>query len=101
MNIKTITYLIAVLIGIGCICGFAINAESNTTQTYIKYPNHSIAVDPSVIPYGSHVLIDGHEYEAADCGGGIKGNRIDVYFASHQDACEFGVQYADVYLIKE
>lgn len=59
---------------------------------------YSIAVDPSVIPYGSIVVIDNKEYEAMDCGGAIKGNRIDIYFNSHEEALEFGVQYADVYL---
>ena len=61
---------------------------------------YSIAVDPKVIPYGSIVIINGKEYEAMDCGGAIKGNRIDVYFNSHEEALEFGVQYADV-LLKE
>ena len=59
----------------------------------------SIAVDPSVIPYGSQVEINGHTYIAHDTGGAIKGNRIDVYFDSHQDALNFGVQYAEVFLI--
>lgn len=59
---------------------------------------YSIAVDPNVIPYGSIVIINGKEYEAMDCGGAIKGNRIDVYFNSHEEALEFGVQYANVYL---
>lgn len=59
----------------------------------------SIAVDPSVIPYGSKVEINGHTYTAHDTGGAIKGNRIDVYFDSHQDALNFGVQYAEVFLI--
>lgn len=61
---------------------------------------YSIAVDPKVIPYGSIVIINGKEYEAMDCGGAIKGNRIDVYFNSHEEALEFGVQYANVYLKK-
>ena len=59
----------------------------------------SIAVDPSVIPYGSQVEINGHTYIAHDTGGAIKGNRIDVYFDNHQDALSFGVQYAEVFLI--
>lgn len=59
----------------------------------------SIAVDPSVIPYGSQVEINGHTYTAHDTGGAIKGNRIDVYFDSHQDALNFGVQYAEVFLV--
>ena len=51
----------------------------------------TIAVDPNVIPYGSHVVIEGMgTYIAEDCGGGIKGNHIDVYFESHEDAIKFG-----------
>lgn len=59
----------------------------------------SIATDPSVIPYGSQVEINGHIYTAHDTGGAIQGNRIDVYFDNHQDALNFGVQYAEVFLI--
>ena len=59
----------------------------------------SIAVDPSVIPYESQVEINGHTYTAHDTGGAIQGNRIDVYFDNHQDALNFGVQYAEVFLI--
>lgn len=57
----------------------------------------SIAVDPKVIPYRSSVYIDGHEYKAHDCGGSIKGNRIDVYFEDHNVALQFGVQYKEVF----
>ena len=59
----------------------------------------SIATDPSVIPYGSQVEINGHIYTAHDTGGAIQGNRIDIYFDNHQDALNFGVQYAEVFLI--
>lgn len=60
------------------------------------YQGVSIAVDPAVIPYDSKVYIDGKEYIAHDCGGAIKGNRIDVYFDNHEDALGFGVRYANV-----
>ena len=58
----------------------------------------SIAVDPDVIPYGSIVEINGNKYRADDTGGAIKGSRIDVYFADHEQAKQFGVQYADVFI---
>ncbi len=58
----------------------------------------SIAVDKEVIPYGTTVLINDREYIAHDCGGAIKDNRIDVYFGNHQDALEFGVQHAEVFM---
>ena len=58
----------------------------------------SIAVDPRVIQYGTQVVIDGHTYIAHDTGGSIKGKRIDVYFDDHQEAWNFGVQYAEVFV---
>ena len=60
--------------------------------------NHSIAVDPNIIPYKTEVVINGHTYKAQDCGGGIKGNEIDIYFENHNEALEFGVQYAEVFM---
>ena len=61
----------------------------------------SIAVDPKVIPYGSKVVINGHIYIAHDTGGAIKGNRIDVYHDNHQEAKNFGVQYAEVHIVND
>ena len=50
-----------------------------------------VAVDPSVIPLGSKVTIDGlGTYTAADTGGAIKGKRIDVHMSSNQQAVNFG-----------
>lgn len=62
--------------------------------------NRTIAVDPNVIPLGSKVVIDGHTYIAEDTGGAIKGNRIDMYFPTHQEALNFGVQYKNIEILK-
>lgn len=59
---------------------------------------YSIAVDPNIIPYRTEVIINGKTYKAQDCGGAIKGNRIDVYFENHNEALKFGVQYAEVFV---
>ena len=60
----------------------------------------SIATDPNVIGLNQEVYINGGVYRAHDTGGNIKGNQIDIYMADHDEAVEFGVQYADVYLIQ-
>lgn len=60
----------------------------------------TVAVDPAVIPYGTELEINGNKYIAHDCGCDIKENRIDVYFENHQDACNFGTQYAEVFLCR-
>lgn len=59
----------------------------------------TIAVDRNVIPLGTEVVINGRTYIAEDVGGAIKENRIDIYFDTHEEALEFGVQYATVYII--
>ena len=60
----------------------------------------SVAVDPDVIPYGTELYINGNIYLAHDCGGAIKGNRIDVYFATHEEAWNFGKQTAEVFILE-
>lgn len=60
----------------------------------------TIAVDSRIIPLGSRVYIDGYGiFIAEDTGGAIKGNRIDVCVSNHSRAYQFGIDYADVYLI--
>ena len=60
----------------------------------------SIAVDPKVIPYGTKVMFNGHEYVAEDCGGAIKGNRIDLYMEDHAETVIWGVQNIEVFLVQ-
>ncbi|MCR6110788.1 peptidoglycan-binding protein [Bacillus sp. A301a_S52] len=56
-----------------------------------------IAVDPQVIPLGSKVYVEGYgEAIAADIGGAIKGNRIDIFIPNKDDALKFGRQMVDV-----
>lgn len=56
-----------------------------------------VAVDPAVIPLGSTVVIDGTEYLAADTGGLIKGNRVDIAVPTHAEALELGVRTVEVW----
>lgn len=82
-----------------CPCEHCSDGWGNNTSTgAIATQGRTIAVDPKVIPYGTKIVIDGHEYVAEDCGGAIKGNRIDVYFDNHQEALEFGVQYKEIFV---
>ena len=60
----------------------------------------TIAVDPSVIPYGTHVIIDGVTYVAEDCGGAVKGNDIDIFFNTHEEALQFGRRIMTAYILK-
>lgn len=66
----------------------------------------AIAVDPSVIPYGTRMFIvtnDGaYIYGIAvaeDCGGAIDGNRVDLYFDTVAECWAFGIREATIYFL--
>lgn len=59
-----------------------------------------IAVDPSVIPLGTRVYVEGYGYATAqDTGGAIKGKKIDVFIPARQDALDWGVRSVKVTIL--
>ena len=62
------------------------------------YPveGETVAVDRSVIPLGSMVMVDGHIYWAHDTG--VRGRHIDVYYDSHSVAWSHGVKRQHVFV---
>ncbi|CAM3968122.1 G5 and 3D domain-containing protein [Mesobacillus zeae] len=59
-----------------------------------------IAVDPSVIPLGTKVYVEGYGYAiAADKGSAIKGYKIDVFFPSKSDAYRWGTRRVKIKIL--
>ncbi|MFT9596858.1 3D domain-containing protein [Mesobacillus sp.] len=59
-----------------------------------------IAVDPTVIPLGSKVYVEGYGYATAeDIGGAIKGNRIDVFIPTQSGALQWGRKQVKVTIL--
>ncbi len=59
-----------------------------------------VAVDPSVIPMGSRLYIEGYGYAtAADTGGSIKGNRIDLFMEDKTQCLSWGRRTVKVYIL--
>ena len=68
--------------------------------TDLRNESNVIAVDPSVIPLGTTVYIPGWGYyRAADTGGAIVGNKIDVHFENVADTYQFGRQSITIYIV--
>lgn len=71
------------------------------TATGRKAGRGVIAVDPKVIPLGTKVYIPGYGTAvAADKGGAIKGNRVDVCVNSKSEAFSWGVRNVPIYILK-
>jgi len=78
------------------------DAEGNpivyTASQDVAEQGVTVAADTSVLPFGTVLLIDDHEYTVQDRGGAINGKRIDIYFDSHEEALRFGVQYQEIFI---
>ena len=66
----------------------------------------TVAVDPRYIPYGTRMFIVANDgsyvygiSEAEDCGGAIKGDRVDLYFPTYQECMEFGWRNCTIYFL--
>ena len=76
------------------------------TSTGTRTRVGAIAVDPKVIPYGTRMFIvtkDGSYIygvaTAEDCGGAIKGKRLDLFYETDAECRRFGIRNCDVYFL--
>jgi len=83
-------------------------AYSGGTMTASGYPTGvgNIAVDPSVIPYGTRMFIRTTSGAivygmavARDCGSAIKGNIVDLWFSTYDESCRWGRRSCSVFIL--
>ncbi|MCL1988372.1 MAG: 3D domain-containing protein [Firmicutes bacterium] len=71
------------------------------TATGIRAEHGIVAVDPNVIPLGTRLYIEGYGFAiAADTGGAIRGNKIDLFMYSYEDAIRFGRRTVTVFVLE-
>ncbi|MBP1759636.1 MAG: hypothetical protein H6Q63_553 [Firmicutes bacterium] len=72
----------------------------SNTATGVKPREGLIAVDPKVIAMGSKVYVEGYGYAiAADTGGDIRGNRIDVFFSTLRQCIDWGRKSVRIHVL--
>lgn len=61
-----------------------------------------VAVDPRVIPYYTKMYIPGYGIAiAGDTGGAIRGNRVDLFMDSYEEAINWGRRNVEVYILED
>ena len=85
-------------------CRTDVGGEYTSTGTRTRVG--AIAVDPKVIPYGTRMFIKTQDGSyiygvatAEDCGGAIKGKRLDLFYETDAECRRFGIRYCDVYFL--
>ena len=88
-------------------CSASAYSIKGTTASGIPSQVGAVAVDPSVIPLGTRLYIECADGTwtygnavAADTGGAIKGNKVDLYMETYQEAIKFGRRNAKVYILE-
>lgn len=83
-----------------CNCSICSSGHNLTYSGTVPKADHTISADINVLPIGTKVLINGTIYTVEDIGGSVTGNKIDIYYDSHNAALSHGLQSAEVYLIE-
>ena len=85
--------------------GMCNDGDPNYTSTGQRPSRRIVAVDPSKIPYGTLLRIEGLDeiFEAGDTGSALRnydGFAIDLYVDTYREARTWGVQYLEVEVIE-
>lgn len=77
-------------------CGEFADGQTATLHSVWTNAMQLVAADPTVLPYGTMITVPGYAGEeivpVLDCGGAIKGARLDLLFPTHETALKWGVQ---------
>ncbi len=84
-----------------CNCSKCSGGHGLTYSGTVPQADHTLSADLSVFPLGTKVMIDGIVYTVEDRGSGVNGNKVDIYFATHEEALKYGTKSREVYAVAE
>ena len=84
-----------------CNCEKCSGGHNLTYSGTVPQADHTISADLDRLPLNTRVMINGIVYTVEDMGSGVDGNKIDVYYATHEEALAHGLQQAEVFLVSE
>ncbi len=82
-----------------CSCAKCCGSSTGLTASGATVQEGVTIAAPSRFAFGTQLMFNNHVYTVQDRGSAITGNVIDLYFASHSAALQWGVRYFDVYLV--
>lgn len=84
-----------------CPCSKCSGEHCITYSGTIPQSEHTISADITLLPLGTKVMIDGVVYTVEDIGSSVDGNKVDIFFDSHEEALDFGRQSKEVFEVIE
>jgi len=82
-----------------CSCEKCSGGYGLTYSGTVPQANHTISADLNLYPIGTRLMIGDVIYTVEDMGSAVKGNWIDIYYASHEEAVAHGKQTQEVFAV--
>ncbi len=83
-----------------CSCQSCSNGHNLTYSGTVPQANHTISADITRFPIGTRLMINDIIYTVEDVGSSVHGNKIDIFYATHQEAWDHGINEEEVFLVE-
>ena len=84
-----------------CNCEKCSSGCELTYSGTVPQEDHTISADITKLPIGTKVMIEDIIYTVEDVGSSVSGNKIDIYYDTHEEAWNHGIQEVEVFLVEE
>lgn len=84
-----------------CNCLLCSTGENLTYSGSVPQSNHTISADLNLLPLNTKVMIHDIVYTVEDIGSSVNGNRIDIFYDTHEEALAHGIEEVEVFLVED
>lgn len=83
-----------------CNCSICSGGHNLTYSGTVPQANHTLSADLDLFPIGTKLMINGTVYTVEDMGSSVEGNKVDIYYASHEEAIAHGTKQEEVFMVE-
>ncbi len=84
-----------------CSCEECSTGSNLTYTETTPKAGHTIAADINIFPVGTKLMIGNTIYTVEDIGSNITQNKIDIFYATHEEAVQHGQKQEEIFVINE
>ena len=83
-----------------CNCSQCSGGHSLTYSGTVPQAGHTLSADLDLFPIGTRLMINGTIYTVEDIGSSVDGHKVDIYYASHEEAVAHGTKQEEVFMVE-
>lgn len=83
-----------------CNCSICSSGHNLTYSGTVPRAGHTVSADINVFPLGTKLMIDDTIYTVEDIGGGVSGNKLDIYYDNHEAALNHGRKTQEIFTVE-